>query len=232
MSVADALFSLVKITQLAINSDAKQLLAQLRGDGDEGDDDTAEPEDDAPYFPQFGVAIRPVLQDTLRGLAARFGDEMWLLKLWDRAKQPTDLDEGETRLYSVGEKDARVRLLGDGAVEIRSKSQKSIKLIVNSAEISIGNDGQVTILSASDQPLNISSQGSGAINVTPQGSGDIVLNSGNLKVARVTDSTTGHNHTASFTLTDSMSGAVSGSITINSNTDTISSSAGASRVKA
>ena len=78
-----------KVTALAWSAAKKLLLAQLRGAGDEGSDGAAEPVDDAVVFQQLGVAVRPVIAATLRALGYQDGDDVLVLKLWDRAKTPT-----------------------------------------------------------------------------------------------------------------------------------------------
>lgn len=101
---------------------SKMLHLQLRGAGDEGDDESAEAVDDAPFVQSLGLAVRPIVQSTLRALGIRWGAEVWPIKLWDRAKQPTDLESGETRLYGVGEPTARMRIRSNGDVNVTAKS--------------------------------------------------------------------------------------------------------------
>jgi len=100
-----------KVTVLAIDAAKKLLLAQLRGAGEEGDDAGAEPVDDAVVFQQMGVAARPIVAATLRALGFQDGDDVLVLKLWDRARTPTDLSAGETRVYAAGAVGVAVRLL-------------------------------------------------------------------------------------------------------------------------
>lgn len=77
-----------------------------------------------------------------------------------------------------------------------------------------------------DGSIEITSAANGAININAHGVGDVVVNGGTLKVARVTDATTGHTH--AFALTAGPY-AVAGTIT--TATDTIASSGGAARFK-
>lgn len=111
-----------KVTRAACDAVAKLVLTQLRGLGDEGDDSTAEPVDNAPFLQQLGVAARPVIAQTLRGLGYRNGDEVWLLKVWDKAICPTDLDVGETRIFSAGTLSTFIRLLAASVVLDASSS--------------------------------------------------------------------------------------------------------------
>lgn len=105
-----------KVTGLALNAAKKLLLAQLRGAGDEGDDDGAEPVDDAVVYSQIGVAVRPVVGVALRALGLQDGDDVLVLKLWDRTRTPTDLESGETRVYAAGAVSVALRLLTSQAV--------------------------------------------------------------------------------------------------------------------
>jgi hypothetical protein len=108
-----------KVTRAAIDATSKVLHTQLRGEGDEGDDESAVPADDAVMLPTFGLAIRPVVTATLRAFVTRIGDEISALKLFDREKLPTDLAEGETRIYSVGLKTNRIELRMSGVIVVQ-----------------------------------------------------------------------------------------------------------------
>lgn len=77
-----------------------------------------------------------------------------------------------------------------------------------------------------DGSIDITSAANGAININAHGVGDVVVNGGTLKVARVTDATTGHTH--AFALT---AGPYPVAGTITTATDTIASSGGAARFK-
>lgn len=153
----DGVFGLFMATQAAFNSTSKFLHLQLRGLGGEGDDDQAEGVDDSVFLQQFGVAVRPVVARTLRVLGIRSGADIWALKVWDKAKIPTDLEEGETRVYAVGDNTKRMRL----------RRSQGFSIEVNGATISIDSNGRVSITPASGQ--------------------NVVVNSGTRKVARVAD---------------------------------------------
>lgn len=107
------MLSLFEVTRAAIDATSKLLHAQLRGVGDQGDGASAEPVDDAAVLSQLGVAVRPVIAGTLRALGYQDGDEVWVLKLWDKARTPTDLDAGETRVFAAGAVATALRLLAD-----------------------------------------------------------------------------------------------------------------------
>lgn len=150
------MFTRWKVTRAAIDAASKLLHLQLRGEGNEGDDAAARPIDEAVFYSALGLAVRPVIARTLRALGYEDGDEIAVVKLWDRARSPTDLSEGETRLYACGDVAVRVRMKTDGLV-VEAKG------------------ATITITSA------------GAVQMTAASGQDITLNSGTLKVARVTD---------------------------------------------
>lgn len=107
-----------KVTRAAFGAVSKLLELQLRGDGDEGDDDGSAQADDGVFYQQIGVAVRPVVARTLRALGYEDGDEVVALKLWhkDSTKSPTDLAEGETRVYAAGAVGVFLKLLTSQAV--------------------------------------------------------------------------------------------------------------------
>lgn len=100
-----------KVTRAAIGGMSKLLELQLRGEGDEGDDDTAVPVDAGVFYAMLGVAARPVVASTLRALGYEDGDELAVLKLWDKTRTPTDLEAGETRVFAAGTVATALRLL-------------------------------------------------------------------------------------------------------------------------
>ncbi len=119
------MFSLAKVTRAAFSATSKLLELQLREDGAEGDDEGARPEDRASFLAQLGVAVRPVIASTLRALAVEDGDDTIVLKLLDKARSPTDLDAGETRVYAAGAIANAVRLL-------------AARIVVEAPEIRLG----------------------------------------------------------------------------------------------
>jgi phage gp45-like len=186
-----------KVVRTRLGERVRTLLVNLRGLGDEGDDDAAETLDEVETLQPLGLFSRPTITAKLEALVAELGEEVVALLLGDKgAGVLGDVEEGETRVYSAGGSTCRVRLRADGSIDIEATSNKNIR-------------------------------------ITSAGSGDVVLNGGSLKVARVTDPTTGHTHTVTHALTaPPMGGAVTGTITISTATDTIASSGGAARVKA
>lgn len=119
------MLTLSKVVRAAFSSASKLLELQLREDGAEGDDEGARPEDQASFLSQLGVAVRPVVASTLRALTFEDGDDTIVVKLVDKTRSPTDLDEGETRVFSAGTLANVVRLL-------------SARIVVEAPEIRLG----------------------------------------------------------------------------------------------
>lgn len=119
------MFTLAKVTRAAFSATSKLLELQLREDGAEGDDEGARPEDRASFLAQMGIAVRPVVAATLRALAFEDGDDTIVMKLLDKARAPTDLDEGETRVFAAGTIANAIRLL-------------AARIVVEAPEIRLG----------------------------------------------------------------------------------------------
>jgi hypothetical protein len=128
---------------------AKHLLLQLRGLGVEGSNTSAEPVDDAPFWTQFGVAIKPVVARSLRALGWRHGRELWVLKVWDQSKIPTDLASGETRTYAVGKNTVRIRHNATGSLDIESDGG-NINITASASESVIVNGGSLPVARQGD----------------------------------------------------------------------------------
>lgn len=139
---------LAKVTRLAFDTTSKLLGVQLRAEGNEADDATSASADEgsAHFFPQIGVAVRPVVARTLRALGIERGDEVVVLKLWDKSKSPTDLEVGETRLYACGDVAVRVRMKSDG-LSVEAKG----------ATITITSTGAVQVTAALGQDITLNS---------------------------------------------------------------------------
>lgn len=109
-----------KVVREGIDAASKLLHLGLRSLGDEGDDNEATGDEAGVFFPQLGVAVRPSLarvagqaRRTLRALGVIDGSDVIVLKLWDKQNTPTDLSEGETRVYSAANIARAIRLLSD-----------------------------------------------------------------------------------------------------------------------
>lgn len=135
------------ITRAAFDAASKLLGVQLRGDGDEGDDATAAAADEqgAQFIQQLGVAARPIVARTLRALGVELGDEVVVLKVWDKTRLPTDLDAGETRVFACGDVTVALRMRTDGV----TLTAKGATVVITSS-----GDVQVTAASGRDIVLN------------------------------------------------------------------------------
>ncbi len=141
-----------RVQSLVIDAAKKLLTANLHA-GDEGDaagdasgraDPFAGAEviDVAPVVSQMGVIVRPIVARTLRALGLRDGDDVLVLKLWDRAKTPTDVEEGETRVYACGDITVRVRL-----------RQTGLSIEAKGATITITSTGAIQVTPASGENI-------------------------------------------------------------------------------
>lgn len=135
-----------KVLRAAYDAASKLLGVGLAGDGDEGDDATAATVDDqaAQVLTQLGVAARPIVRRTLRALGVELGDEVVVVKLWDKAATPTDLDAGETRLYACGDVTVALRMRTDG-----------VTLTAKGATVVITSDGDVQVTAASGRDITL-----------------------------------------------------------------------------
>ncbi len=118
-----------------INATSRLAHLQLRGLGaDAGEQASAETTDEAPVLPQLGMLARPVVRSTLRALGVRDGDEVFLLKLWDKAiSHATAPVAGETRVYATGQPAVCLRLW-DGFIELRVNVTGTVKLAPDAAD--------------------------------------------------------------------------------------------------
>lgn len=92
------MFERFKIVREGFDTTSKLLHLGLRSLGDEGDDTDATGDEAGVFFPQLGVAVRPSLarvegrvRRTLRALGVINGDNVVILKLWDKQNTPTEL---------------------------------------------------------------------------------------------------------------------------------------------
>lgn len=122
--------TLWKVLRAAFDGESRLLSAQITANTDAGDTEgDALTVDEAVVYQQLGVAVRPKIVDALRSTLSAFGVDygaaVAILKLWDHATSPTDLEEGETRVYAAGAVANVVRLLLD-------------KVVVQAARIDLG----------------------------------------------------------------------------------------------
>lgn len=117
-----------KVLALSAGARVRTLLAQLRANGTDGQDDDAEPMDGVEVVQPHGLAARPAISDTLEAVYVRVGDEFVCIGILDKgaAALSPALEENETRLFSLA--GAYLRLRGDGSADLVTASGKAIRL--------------------------------------------------------------------------------------------------------
>lgn len=145
------MFDRFKVTLASIGAASRLLALQLRGAGDEGDDAGAEPADGT-WYQQLGVAARPVVARTLRALGVRLGDEVLVLKVWDKARTPTDLEAGEVRVYGVGGGNAgtTIRVRANGDVDIETGGLGRLRVEASTGIVHLGSVAATSFVALAD----------------------------------------------------------------------------------
>lgn len=105
------MLSLWQITRALFEGDSRLLVAQLLSLDDAGAPADGLTVDEAVVYQPLGLAVRPLVTRSLRALGFEHGDEVAVLKMWDKLASPTNLEAGETRLYAAGAITRVVRLL-------------------------------------------------------------------------------------------------------------------------
>lgn len=166
-----------KVTATSLGTTARVLLAQLRGGGNNGDDNNAESYDGAEVLQPLGFFARPYITEQTEALVWEIGDENVVLGIVDKsgggaptAYVPfTDVGQGGARMY--GPKEPRTN-------------------------INITPSGEMVVNVVSGQPCTFNLSGgtvlrieaSGAVSLTVGSSQDFTVNNGTQKVAREHDS--------------------------------------------
>lgn len=143
------MITLMKLTHTTIDAVKRVLLAQLRGVGHEGDDDSAESYDDAEVYFPMGLIGRPSTADTdhpegLQALVFDDGaDQVGVLAFVNKllAVLSPAVEEGEMRLYGLKNQNANVRLRASGEVDINSDAGHNV--VFNGGGTSLAKDGDV-----------------------------------------------------------------------------------------
>lgn len=119
-----------KVTLTNAGTNARAMLAQLRGLGSEADDATAEPYDDAELVHPMGLVSRPTRTANLQALVLELTDELLGVLLRDKGQPPFSppLDEGETRVYSASAPGVRLRLNADHSIDLETDGEYDIRI--------------------------------------------------------------------------------------------------------
>lgn len=161
----------MKLTLSAWGTRASTLVAQLRGAGEEGDDDAAEAFDGVEVAQPMGLRAKPVQRASLEGVVVEIGDERYVLCLVDKSRQTgaVEPDTGGTTLYGLAEPSAVVYVRASGAIEITTKTGTDIVL----------NGGSLKVARATD-PVTC-----GALSFAPGASGAVLTYNGTPVTAAV-----------------------------------------------
>lgn len=136
----------LKVTRTTLGAAKRVMLAQLRGVGDEGDDESAEPVDAAEIFGMIGLMVRPFLTAHTEAVAFRVGDQVVVLNVNDKSLSVfNDVAEGETRLYGAKEPSARLRLRDDGSADLEVKTNMDLRITVSGSGNVIFNGGSTPV---------------------------------------------------------------------------------------
>lgn len=144
------MFRHLKVTRTRLGERARTLLAQIRGFGSEGADDSAEAQDDIEVVQPFGLLARPVIAAGLELLGVEIGDSTLGLALLNKALSALDVEEGETRLYGAKESSCRVRMRADGSIDVEAKSGAAIRITTAGGANIVLNGGTLDVARKTD----------------------------------------------------------------------------------
>lgn len=144
------MFRHLKVTRTRLGERARTLLAQIRGFGSEGADDSAEAQDDIEVVQPFGLLARPVIAAGLELLGVEIGDSTLGLALLNKALSVLDVEEGETRLYGAKESSCRVRMRADGSIDVEAKSGAAIRITTAGGANIVLNGGTLDVARKTD----------------------------------------------------------------------------------
>lgn len=115
-----------KVLALEAGTRVRTLLARLRADGTDGQDDDAEPMDGVEVVQPHGLLAKPAATATLEAVYVRTGDEFVCIGLLDKgsAALSPGVEEGETRLYNLA--GAVVRLRASGDIEVTPAAGQNV----------------------------------------------------------------------------------------------------------
>ncbi len=126
----DQLLDFVTLSRVNVSSTRRVTTAQITGAGDPGDDSTAERVDACEVVQPLGLLAVPVLGTNTEALIARVGDRPVVLAIVDKSRGAQDVEQGEARLYGVGDTNhaAVVRIRATGKIEVTPKASQDLVL--------------------------------------------------------------------------------------------------------
>ena len=159
----------LKLTATRLATNVRTVLAQTRGYGAEGADDDAESQDDVEIVQPLGLMVRPVIAAGLELLAAEIGDATLGIALINKALSALDVEAGETRLYGALQPTARIRLRGDGSVDIEALSGEAIRITTAGGGDVVVNGGSLRVARVTDPTAGHAHGNGGLVVVVPPG---------------------------------------------------------------
>ena len=125
---------LFRVVGAAVAGTANRVHLQVRGLGQDGDDEGSEPIDNVHLIQPLGLFARAVVARSLRVIGWRRGDEVAAIGAWNKGiAQNPDVDAGETRVYSVGEPKVCLRV-GPVHIELRVNVTGEVRLASDAAD--------------------------------------------------------------------------------------------------
>jgi hypothetical protein len=125
---------LFRVVGAAVAGTANRVHLQVRGLGQDGDDEGSEPIDNVHLIQPLGLFARAVVARSLRVIGWRRGDEVAAIGAWNKGiAQDPAVDAGETRVYSVGEPKVCLRV-GPVHIELRVNVTGEVRLASDAAD--------------------------------------------------------------------------------------------------
>ena len=130
------------------STSARSLMAQLRGAGETGSDDSAEAHDEVEIVQPIGLRAHPVVRDSLEAFAVTRGDERIALFLVDKGRRAggVEPEAGGLVLHGLAEESAVIYIRASGDIEITPKTGRDVVLAGGSLNAARSSDAvQVTL---------------------------------------------------------------------------------------
>jgi hypothetical protein len=159
-----------KLIQTSLGSTNRVVMAQVRGVGQDGDDDGSEPADQCEVFYPFGLVVRPNIpsgsSNHVEAVCLRDGDELHVIGMVDKslaALTSTDVDAGELLLFSPKyPSDTKIKIDVNGKITA-SAGNASLSLTkdgdivanANGTTITVHNNGNVDVIASSGNVVSL-----------------------------------------------------------------------------
>lgn len=146
-----------KVTALRWSARARVLLAQLRGLGPTGEQESGQRDDDVEVAVPMGLRVQPAVTESLEAVVVETASgERVALVLVDKARGAgaVEAEEGETQLHGLAEQSAVIRIRASGDIELTPKAGRDV--VVNGGSLKVARETDpVTIgtLTATAPPM-------------------------------------------------------------------------------